>query len=596
VVKQRFTSSDWPPPPGEPTLVDLLRRRAAEHADRQIYHLLGDDFFDTGIHTGPSLSYGQLDEQSRAIAVALRKLARPGDRVLLLFAPSLEFMPAFFGCLYAGMIPVPTHLPTRGFELAPLDGLRRIAGNCQPTTVLTGGEIAADVRELCRPDPLLAPLSWVVTDSVDLTTSDYWQRPDIDAQTPALLQYTSGSTGSPRGVLVTHDNILKNEYIIQLALNHMTHLRPGVGICWLPFYHDMGLMGSVIQSVFVDGPCYFLSPLQFLRKPVRWLQAITHLAPETAYISGGPNFAFELCARKVTEEQKATLDLSHWEVACIGAEPISAGTIRRFSDAFAGCGFDPDAFYPGYGLAEATLFVTGGDYFQPPTIRRFTESDGRMVVANDGEQTRELVGCGRAWQDHQVLIVDPETGRECAPGTIGEIWVHGPCVASGYWDEPEQTDTTFHAMLPGDDRHFLRTGDLGFFDDGELFVSGRLKDMIVIRGRNHSPDDIEATVRGLHDAFRPVSTAALGVVIDDEERLVILQEIDRQSRAIRPRQLAAEVRRRIAEVHRLHVHEIVFLRNGALPRTTSGKLRRSACREMYQAGTLRLWKGVQPDG
>ena len=630
MIEQRFTSPDWPSPPGDPTLVDLLRRRFAQAPDRIIYTLLDDDFFDSGIVSGPTLSYRQLDTHARSIAHHLASLGHMGDRVLLLFAPGLEFMPAFFACLYAGMIPVPVFPPTRGLEADPLTAVRRIVHDCSPVAILIGGEHAQEIQRLCAADTHLNSRHWLNIEQVDMVSADQWQRPDIDSHSTALLQYTSGSTGSPRGVMVSHANILANEYIIQLAFNHMTHARPGVGVCWLPFQHDMGLMGSVLQAVFVDGPCYFMSPLQFLRKPIRWLQAMSHLAPQTAYSSGGPNFAYELCVRKLKPEHLIDLDLSHWEVAYVGSEHVSPQTLKRFSAAFAPCGFNPNAFYPCYGLAEATLYVTGGHYLQPPIIRTFIEHQGRMIrdthtgvytgtqplvetaaiddrrttaasldtiagAAAVTEQTsRRLVGCGRPWLQDEVIIVDPESCRQCPPGTIGEIWVSGSGVAQGYWNRPQETQQTFAAYTQPQRRGpFLRTGDLGFFDDGELFISGRLKDLIIIRGRNYFPEDIEATVQKLHTAFAAVSTVALGHQAGGEERLVILQEIDRGNRRFDPTQLATLIRQTIAEEHQLNTHDIRFLRKGMLPKTTSGKLRRFAAHERYAAGQLLEWTDPQ---
>ena len=532
----------------------------------------------------------QLHRLSCSIAERLKDIGSTGDRVLLLFGPGLEFMPAFFGCLYAGMIPVPSYPPIRGLELDPLTSVRRIVKDCDPRVFLTGGEVAIEVQQLCAGEPNFAAIQWLNTNAIDASTADHWQRPNIDSRTIALLQYTSGSTGSPRGVMVSHDNIMKNEYIIQLAFNHMTQRRPGVGVCWLPFHHDMGLMGCVLQSVFVDGPCYFMSPLQFLRKPVRWLQAISHLAPLTAYASGGPNFAFELCVRKVKEEHKATLDLSSWEIACVGAETVSPGTLERFTKAFAPCGFNPTAFFPSYGLAEATLLVTGGQHFEPPVIRNFIERNGRMTPTADKPHSRRLVSSGRPWLYQEVVIVDPKSARECPPGCVGEIWISGPCVAQGYWNRPEESAITFEAYLEPDRLGpFLRTGDLGFFDDGELFISGRLKDLIIIRGRNYYPDDIECTVKKLHEAFVAGSTVALGYETDGEERLVILQEIDRGNRRLDKRQLTILIRQTIAEEHQLHAYDIRLLTRGALPKTTSGKVQRFASRELYATGQLLEW-------
>ncbi len=656
------SSDNWSCALADATLVDLLRRRAIELPNRKIYTLLDDGFFDTGVVGEESLTYGQLDQLSRSIAVQLQRWGAPGDRIALLYGPGLEFMPALFGCLFAGMIPVPVNPPVRGMELDPLAGVRRVVQDCEPIALLSGGQMGQDVKLLCETEPLLANRRWLDTSQLDISRADQWQRPSIDCDTIALLQYTSGSTGSPRGVLVTHGNILNNQAIIQQAVNHRTDVRPGVGVCWLPFHHDMGLIGSVLQSVFVDGPCYFMSPVQFLRKPVRWLQAISHLAPQTPYISGGPNFAYELCVRKVKEEEKAKLDLSKWEVAYIGAETVSAATLERFAECFAPCGFKPAAFYPGYGLAEATLVVTGKDFSQLPVVCEFVERHGEMTLVADQDPSklaestvlgprdeaeaaqttlklpgRRLVGSGRPCSPTEVLIVDPVTCVKCPQGTVGEIWVSGPCVARGYSNRPLETEQVFQAYTQPDQQGpFLRTGDLGFLWEAfdrrsdqrpwtfdrrseqrpwtfdrrsdqrpwtfdrrsdqrpwvELFVTGRLKDLIIIRGKNFFPDDIECTVRRLHESFKAATTVALGHAIDGEERLVILQEIDRSSRRIDTGELTSSIRQAIAEEHQLNTHDICFLQRGTLPKTTSGKVQRSAARQLYAAGHLLEWKGA----
>ena len=563
-------------PPTEASLLEILQERSRCAPDRHIFSFLED-----GEAERERFTYRQLDERAKAIAARLQSVVAPGDRVLLVYPPGLEFIAALFGCFYAGAIAVPVYPPRFGLIADPLRPLLGIVRDCDPAAILVGGALTGPLSSAASLDELKS-IALLPTETIDAVSAAAFRPLAVGRDTVALLQYTSGSTGDPKGVVITHGNLLENEHVIQLAFHHRTAERPGGGVCWLPFYHDMGLIGNVLQAVYVDGPCYLMSPLVLLQRPIRWLEAISRYG---AHSSGGPNFAYDLCMRRITEEQKATLDLSHWELAAIGAEPVSADVMDRFAEAFAPCGFRREAFYPCYGLAEATLFVSGGDKESLPVVRRCT----------DVETTRTLVGCGHTWTDHEIVIADPITCRECPPGVVGEIWFRGPSVARGYWRRERETEETFGAVLSDSGRGpFLRTGDLGFLSDGELFVTGRLKDLIVIRGHNHYPQDIEDTVCRLHEAFRPNSTAAIGCFIDGEERLVILQEIDRPQRKLDADTLRREIVRAVAEQHQLQVHEIVFLRNGALPKTTSGKVRRHECRRRYESAQLTLWTGPPP--
>jgi acyl-CoA synthetase (AMP-forming)/AMP-acid ligase II len=357
----------------------------------------------------------------------------------------------------------------------------------------------------------------------------------------------------------------------------------------------MGLVGGALQAVFQGSPAVLMSPLGILQKPFRWLQAVSRYRADT---SGGPNFAYDLCVQRVTPEQKATLDLSNWTAAVLGAEPISAQSIARFTEAFAACGFRPEAFYPCYGLAESTLLVTGGSRWARPVMRGFRAESlgqGQRVrrTAPEEPKARTLVGCGQPWMDQQVVIVNPETEVRCPEETVGEIWAAGPSVAQGYWNRPEETKRTFQARIrESGEGPFLRTGDLGFLCGGELFVTGRHKDVLIIRGRNHYAQEIEATVQAVHPVLRPGCGAAFETGPDGQAQLVIVQEVDRRCRGVNVAELLGDIRQAVAERHELQVHDIQFLEPGSLPRTSSGKVRRHACRADYEHGSLRRWRGT----
>ena len=559
---------------------DVLRARAADHPEGMAFRFLAD-----GETEGPSVTFDELARQARGVATAIRQVAGPGERVLLVYPPGLEFIAGIFGCFEAGVIAVPTYPPRPERVLQGVQLIAGIVRDCGPAAVLTGGAAAPLIQQVCGGIGELAGVPWINTDLVDATAAETCG-PAVSAEDVALLQYTSGSTGAPKGVMVTHGNLLHNERMIQAAFCHSEYLEYGAGVCWLPPYHDMGLLGNILHAVFIGAPSVLLSPLGMLQRSLRWLEAVSRYRAST---SGGPNFAYDLCAARATPEQLRQLDLNNWSIAAIGAEPIRPETLDRFTEAFEPCGFHRESFYPCYGLAEGTLFVSGGAKAAAPVVKEFP-----LNLSGEGKgggETQRLVGCGHAWLDQRIEIVDPQTLRRCAPGDVGEIWVAGPSVAAGYWEHPEETRRTFGAAISGGDTTpFLRTGDLGFFDDEELFVAGRLKDVIIIRGRNYHPHDIEATVQSVHPALRADCGAAFGVEVRGEERLVVVQEIDRQTRTLDLQELRWEIRRAISRRFELQLHDIVFLRNGTLPKTTSGKVQRHACKAGYIAGTLTWWR------
>ena len=581
------------------SIVDILRLRAARQPDRQAYTFLVD-----GETEAISQTYGELDCRARAIASRLLTTGTYRERALLLYPPGLDYIAAFFGCLYAGVTAIPAYPPRPGRPDRGLPRLRQIVADAQPGLVLATAALVDKLSLLLEQAPEFAKLEWLVTEHLAAPAQAVWQAPLPGGDEIAFLQYTSGSTAAPKGVIVSHRNLLHNLGLIKAAAAHGPD---SIAVLWLPPFHDMGLIGGILQPLYVGFPTVLMAPMAFLQKPIRWLNAITRYQGTT---SAAPNFAYELCVRKIAPAQCDGLDLRSWQVAFNGAEPIQAAVLDRFVEAFTPYGFRRETFYPCYGLAENTLIVSGGDPAAPPTVRRVRCSAlGRNeVVDAEGadEDAQTLVGCGRILGDQSVVIVDPETCLPCGPDTIGEIWVSGPSVARGYWSNPEATAQTFAAQLADTGvGPFLRTGDLGFLDDGELFITGRLKDLIIIAGQNRYPQDIEQTVAESHPALRLGGQAAFSVDGDGGEQLVILAEMDRPSPrpAItahvadsRMDEVEAEVtravRHAVSEAHALSAGTVVLVAPGSLPRTTSGKLQRHACRAAFLAGTLKLWRST----
>ena len=562
------------------TLVDLLRYRALHQPGQLAFTFLQD-----GETASISLTYQELDRQARAIAAELQSLGVSGERALLLYPPGLEFIAAFFGCLYAGVVAVPAYPPQSN---RPMPRLQAILADSQATVVLTTTQLLVNGSRRFAHAPDLEVLRWLVTDSVAGGLEDSWQETAVTSDTLAFLQYTSGSTAAPKGVMVSHGNLLHNERMIQQAFGHTEQ---SIVVGWLPLYHDMGLIGNVLQPLYLGRPCILMSPVAFLQPPFRWLMAISRYRATTR---GGPNVAYDLCVRKITPEQRATLDLSRWEVAFTGAETVRAETLERFAAAFEPCGFRREAFYPCYGMAETTLIVSGGLKGAVPVIK--TVQGGALeqnhaVPASGGEAgARTLVGCGKSLQEQQIAIANPETLSRCEPDEIGEIWVSGPSVAQGYWNRPEETEQTFNAYLA--DTYggpFLRTGDLGFLQDGELFVTGRLKDLIIIRGRNHYPQDIELTVEQSHPALQAGCGAAFAVEVEGEERLVVVASVERSYlRRLVVDEVVRAIRKAVSEQHELQVYAVLLLKTGSIPKTSSGKIQHHACRSGFLDKSLNV--------
>ncbi len=561
------------------TLVKLLHWRASKQPQQQAYTFLVD-----GELEGSYLTYGELDRQARLIATLLQSCAKRGERALLLYPPGLEFIAAFFGCLYTGVIAVPAY-PPRSNRSMPR--LQAIIADAQATIVLTTTNLLADIKRQFIQFPELATMQWLATDLISSQVEDKWQQEaNLTSDTLALLQYTSGSTAAPKGVKVTHGNLLHNQKLIQLAMEHTAET---VFVGWLPLFHDMGLVGNMLQPLYLGIPCILMSPVAFLQKPLRWLQAISRYQATT---SGGPNFAYDLCVRKITPEQRNNLDLSSWKIAFNGAEPIRKETLEQFAVTFAECGFRREAFYPCYGMAETTLIVSGGSKAAPPVLQSVKSSalaQNQIVPASTEEaDVRTLVGCGRPLPDLKIIIVNPDTLICCLPSEVGEIWVTGGSVTQGYWCRTEQTEYTFRAYLKDTKKGpFLRTGDLGFLYEGELFITGRLKDLIIIRGRNHYPQDIEWTVAKSHPALQADSGAAFSVDVNGEERLVIAQEVQRSYlRNLETEELVGAIRQAVVEGHEVQVYAVLLLKPSSIPKTSSGKIQRHAYRAGFLAETL----------
>lgn len=572
------------------TLVDLLRYRAIHQPDQIIY-----TFLLNGETPDRYLTHKELDNHAQAIASELLHQNAKGERALLLYPPGLEFITAFFGCLYAGVLAVPAYPPRSNQNLSRLEA---IVADAQAKFALTTTPLLEKIETQLAENPANNQLKWLATDNLPTHHESDWQHPDSKENTLAFLQYTSGSTGKPKGVMVSHGNLLYNSALINQCFQDTPESR---GLSWLPAYHDMGLIGGILQPLYVGLPIILMAPVDFLRKPYRWLKAISKYQVTT---SGAPNFAYELCVQKITAKQLETLDLSSWQMAFTGAEPVRASTLERFAKKFAPCGFRREAFYPCYGMAETTLLVTGGLKDQPPVIREFegealeqnrvvpvpenrpNQSNGNK--SNGNGQTRMLVGCGRTWLNEKIAIAHPQSLTQVQAGAVGEIWVKGSSVAQGYWNQPEVTEKTFNAYLADTGLGpWLRTGDLGFIQDGELFVTGRLKDLIIIRGRNHYPQDIELTAEKSHPALRPAYGAAFSVEVEQAEQLVIVQEVSRNYlRKLDVDEVVEAIRSAVSQEYQLQVYAVLLLKTNSIPKTSSGKVQRHACRAGFLNNSL----------
>ena len=562
------------------TLNELLRYRAQFSSEQTAYTFLQDGETETS-----SLTYQELDRQARKLAAKLISMNATNSRALLLYPPGLDFITAFFGCLYAGVIAVPAYPPRPNQSIGRL---QTIITDAQATIALTTSLGFSNIQKRFTDNSELSSLQWLTTDDLADDAAIDWQEPSASSDTLAFLQYTSGSTGTPKGVMISHGNILHNCDLIHQSF---ADTPKSLGVSWLPSYHDMGLIGGVLQPLYIGAPIVLMPALAFIQKPVRWLQAISHYKATT---SGGPNFAYDLCLRKITPEQRATLDLSSWEVAFTGAEPVRAQTLEQFVDIFASCGFRKESFHPCYGMAETTLLVSGGVKMEPPVMRQVSrlglETNRVIAVSSEQEDAWTVVGCGQSWLDQKILIVDPDSLSSLPANEVGEIWVSSPSVAQGYWHKPMETERDFHAHLATTgEGPFLRTGDLGFLQAGELFITGRIKDLLIVRGQNHYPQDIELTVEQSHLALKPGCGAAFTVDIKNEERLVVVQEVERNYlRKLDVGEVVKSIHQAVTAQHSLQIYAAVLVKTGSIPKTSSGKIQRHACRSGFLAGSLNV--------
>ncbi|MFV1964566.1 MAG: aminotransferase class I/II-fold pyridoxal phosphate-dependent enzyme [Pirellulaceae bacterium] len=569
---ERFLSPYSPP---YTSLVDVLRYWTEQRPDDVAV------YFTDGEGTESRLTYSDLDRRARAISAKLVAQDLAGQRVLLLYPPGLDFVEGFLGCLYAGSVAVPAFPPRRNRYMARIEA---IAEDAQAAAAFTVSVVAERVQGILTEDSRLKHLAWIATDRVTDDMAEDWQATRLRDGDTAVLQYTSGSTGSPKGVVLSHGNIMHN---LQIIMYSFEPSRTSGGVSWLPTYHDMGLVGGVLQPLFCGRPVTLLSPMSFLQKPVRWLQAITKYR---ATISGGPNFAYDLCIDKISDEEMEGLDLSTWDVAFNGAEPIRPGTLAEFTARFGPVGFRPQTFFACYGMAETTLIVTGAVKQDLPIIRTFDGpalDEHRVVPASTEEEgARRLVGCGRVLPREEVAIVDPESGKRLPDYQVGEIWIHSPSVAQGYWNQPDITRETFDAHTTGcPDKSYLRSGDLGFMEDGELFVTGRLKDLIIVRGVNRYPQDIELTVERTSSRLQAGAVAAFSVDLNGRECLIVISEVDR-SRRKDWAEVVQAIRRNVTVEHELPPDGIILVRFGSMPKTSSGKIQRHACRDAFLDNSL----------
>ncbi|MCG8400389.1 MAG: fatty acyl-AMP ligase, partial [Firmicutes bacterium] len=538
-------------------------------------HSINDDLSEHKI------TYKQLEKKACILSFFLQQHEGYGERAILLYPPGIDYIVAFFACLRAGVLAVPSYPP---YSKKVFSQFSSIVKDARPKFIITNKLMVGILKSQFDKDIGFSNIIWVTTD--DLNDEELYNFKTTPNKI-AFLQYTSGSTSQPKGVMITHDNLLHNLFAIHQSFQHDSE---STGVIWLPPYHDMGLIGGILQPLYAGFTVVLMSPLDFLKKPIRWLRAITSYRANT---SGGPNFAYELCIRKITREQKQGLDLSSWDLAFNGAEVVQASTMDRFINEFGDCGFKPEAFYPCYGLAESTLIVTAGKKGKPfKTIFFDHQSTPSKVEPKDAYGSglhKKYVSCGTSMYPGEVIIVDPDSNRKMDEEFIGEIWVRGPSVASGYWNNKEETERVFNAHLADTgEGPYLKTSDMGFTYNGELFVVGRIND-IIVRGKNYYPYDVEKIAESCHPALRIGCNALFSVNDINDVKIVLVQEIRYSHDGdIKPEDIIDSIRNSVALSQQLHINDIVLIKQNTIPKTTSGKIRRNECRKQYINNELNI--------
>ncbi|MFV2086256.1 fatty acyl-AMP ligase [Micromonospora sp. LOL_021] len=562
------------------SLAELLAERALGQGDYLAYGFVTD-----GETEQQTITYGQLASAAQQVAGHLSRRVFAGGRVVLVFEAGLDFLVAFFGCQLAGVVAVPVYPPSPSQPRTGMANIARVVADCRAELILTS-PACLGFAAAAGGEPRLSGVPWVSVSEAS-GAGEPFVGGRVRGDSLALLQYTSGSTGAPKGVQLRHEHLLANLAAMDWFVRRPTG---GTVVSWLPMYHDMGLIGTVLYPLYRGMPGYLMSPLHFLQRPSRWLQLISRVS---ATISGGPSFAYQLCLRRAVDP--AGLDLSSWEVAFNGAEPVNPEVLRSFERTFAPAGLRPGTVVGCYGMAEASLLITGARRDDPQRLLRVDSGElasGRVVECPTPDSAgRELVSCGTLPPGHDVRVVDPDSGRELPEGRVGEIWFHGPSLSTGYWRQPQETATAFGPgpLTPdgvvGPAPRYLRTGDLGFRHGGQLYVTGRRKDLLIVRGRNVYPQDIEETVQQLDDRLRNGGGVAVPVTTPSGEGVEVIQEATSRDRE-QLRQLALTVRTAVLTDHQVSLVAVHLVTPRSVLKTSSGKLRRAATAAALHAGEM----------